>query len=82
MMSYMIIISDQNDKNRAAAIPASLSPKKKDGTYSWWLRSPGESDIKAALIGQKGDVWMGGELIWTKSPAKFKGIRPALWLKT
>ncbi|MDR0442318.1 MAG: DUF6273 domain-containing protein [Treponema sp.] len=81
IMSYIIIISDQNDKNRTAIMPATLSPRKKEEAYSWWLRSPGEADIKAALIGNKGNIWMGGELIWAKQSSKFKGIRPALWLK-
>lgn len=46
-----------------------------DGRYGWWLRSPGASQTRAALV-MNGEINGEGE-----SVVKFNvGIRPALWI--
>ncbi len=41
--------------------------------YSWWLRSPGSSDMDAAYV--SGDVWFGGSMFISEY-----GVRPVLHL--
>jgi len=81
-------ISDQNDKNRIAILPAAISPfkTKKDMAFRWWLRSPGEADILAAEVVGMGAISMTGGVIYSidkyrGSDRDFGGVRPALWLK-
>ena len=75
-------ISDQNDKNRIAIMPGSLSTfkDKKDMAFRWWLRSPGEADILAAEISAQGCVKIAGSTIWATEKSETGGIRPALWI--
>ena len=68
-LSFFIRINDDNDKNRIAD---NLTAKKSIG---WWLRSPGEEAIRAAVITEDGAVWVGGTPFWNAL-----GIRPALWV--
>ena len=75
-------ISDQNDKNRIAVMPKDLTNnKKQDSPFWWWLRSPGEADILAAIVSGQGAVKMTGGKIYAFANHDFGGIRPALWLK-
>ena len=71
VISLLIIISDENDKNRAAE---NLAGKKKP--VGWWLRTAGEESIRIANVFANGKVRVGGSPLWT-----VMGIRPALWLK-
>ena len=68
-LSFFTMINDDNDKNRIAE---NLTTKKSIG---WWLRSPGEEAIRAALVTAKGGVWVGGTPFWNTV-----GIRPAMWI--
>lgn len=76
-------ISDQNDKNRIAIIPAAISPlkEKKDAPFRWWLRSPGEADVLAAEVDNMGKINMTGNRIFATEDRDRGGTRPALWLK-
>jgi hypothetical protein len=82
-------ISDQNDKNRIAIMPAALSTfrEKKDMAFRWWLRSPGEADILAAEVSAQGHVKITGSQIWAMGTSKddkseMGGLRPAVWINT
>jgi len=68
-LSFFTRINDGNDKNRIAD---NLTVKKSIG---WWLRSPGEEAIRAAIVTADGGVWVGGTPLWSTV-----GIRPALWV--
>jgi len=87
-ISDTVMISDQNNKNRIAILPEAMSPlkKKEDRGSHWWLRSPGEVDIQAAIVTGQGAVKMNGDVIYSLdkeqgSDRDFGGVRPALWLK-
>ena len=68
-LTFFVRINDDNDKNRIAD---NLTAKKSIG---WWLRSPGEEAIRAALVTANGGIWIGGTPFWDSL-----GIRPALWV--
>jgi len=76
-------ISDQNDKNRIAILPAAISPfkTKKDMAFRWWLRSPGEADILAAEVTGQGTIKITGSKTFAFEDRDFGGVRPALWIK-
>lgn len=46
------------------------------GNYWWWLRSPGDSQGYAALVGSDGYVREHGDVVYRDSNA----VRPALWI--
>jgi len=82
-MSDVRSITDGNDANRIAVLPAFLSTSKdkKDEPFRWWLRSPGGADIFAAQVSSKGVININGDLIWATEERERGGVRPVLWLK-
>jgi len=76
-------ISDENNNNRIAIMPAAISPfkEKKDMPFRWWLRSPGGADVLAATVTAEGTINMTGETIFATEDVQRGGTRPALWLK-
>jgi len=60
-------IDDEYNKERVATINTH--------TYTWWLRSPGDSASSAVLVFPRGEILVSGEDIRVDS-----GVRPALWL--
>lgn len=49
-----------------------------DGSYGWWLRSPGASQTRAALV-VNGEIDGEGQSVASLNNA---GVRPALWVDT
>lgn len=47
-----------------------------DGNSTWWLRSPGEDNIRAALVNENGHVGRGGSYVYGAN----LGVRPVLHL--
>jgi hypothetical protein len=75
--SRQFLLSDKNDKNRTAIGELySASDEKKKGEISWWLRSPGQSNARAAFVNKSGEVEINGSQI-----NNGHYVRPALWLR-
>jgi hypothetical protein len=74
MMSYLIIISDQNDKNRAAAIPASLSPKRKTAHTVGGFALPENPTLKPRLSGKKAMYGWAANSSGQKAPPNSKAF--------
>lgn len=70
-------IDDKFNAKRCAAY-------KNESTW-WWLRSPGESESKAAYVNAEGIVFLNGELAFddggTSCVGVRPGVRPAIWVR-
>lgn len=49
----------------------------KEGTCEWWLRTPGDSSLRAATVGRDGHVVINGTAIECRGIS----VRPAMWVK-
>ena len=76
---YCFQRKDANNSKRLAYLLG------KDGTWWWWLRSPGRNNVKAVYIfGTDGCVGIQGNNILKGNLDEGRcrgGVRPALWLK-
>ena len=48
----------------------------RNGFCRWWLRSPGSTQIMAAIVQSDGSVFLSGEFVTNFAQA----VRPALWI--
>ena len=48
---------------------------------SWWLRSPGNNNMYAAIVNEFGSVCMGGYNVAHDDDEHTIGVRPAMWIK-
>ncbi|MCL2063011.1 MAG: carboxypeptidase-like regulatory domain-containing protein [Candidatus Cloacimonetes bacterium] len=62
-------IDDQFSQNRIATLNATPA--------SWWLRSPGDNQLRAIYVHHAGNIFMDGYNVSSES----LGVRPALWLE-
>lgn len=82
--------TDEVEGNGAASAiddPFNISRRasfKNEGTW-WWLRSPGQSESKAAYVNAEGMVLLNGESVFddggTSCAGIRPGVRPAIWLQ-
>lgn len=76
---YWFERKDENNSKRIAKILG------KEGSWWWWLRSPGRVNVKAVYIfGTDGNIGIQGNNILKGNISDGKctgGVRPALWLK-
>ncbi len=76
---YWLERKDENNIKRIARLLG------KEGSWWWWLRSPGRVNVKAVYIfGTDGSIGIQGNNILKGNIADGKctgGVRPALWLK-
>jgi len=70
---YWFERKDENNSKRIARLHG------KEGSWWWWLRSPGRVNVKAVYIfGTDGNIGIKGNISDGKCTG---GVRPALWLK-
>lgn len=76
---YWFERKDENNSKRIARLQG------KEGSWWWWLRSPGRVNVKAVYIfGTDGNIGIQGNNILKGNISDGKctgGVRPALWLK-
>lgn len=76
---YWFERKDKNNSKRIARLHG------KEGSWWWWLRSPGRVNVKAVYIfGTDGNIGIQGNNILKGNISDGKctgGVRPALWLK-
>lgn len=76
---YWFERKDENNSKRLANLLG------KEGTWWWWLRSPGRVGVKAVYIfGTDGNIGIQGNNILKGNLSDGKctgGVRPALWIK-
>ena len=71
-----------NDNNRRCTPTSYASSRAADGR--WWLRSPGPSDIQAAVVDKDGSIYSsyynGGPVYTDGTYYDNNAVRPALWV--
>lgn len=76
---YWFERKDENNSKRIAKLQG------KEGSWWWWLRSPGRVNVKAVYIfGTDGNIGIQGNNILKGNISDGKctgGVRPAMWLK-
>lgn len=84
------VMSDMTDSDRMVYVIDDRYNERRQAMYKgektwWWLRSPGDSQYKAAYINADGIVFLNGELVVDDGGSSCvdirPGIRPAIWLR-